>query len=150
RHLLPEPAPPGSVFRLNGAGAALLGLPEGLPVTAGPFDLPACAIGAGVREAGDGILTAGTTLACQVLTSDVGFDPDGEAAGMFLSTPYEGYYLRAMPAMVGTACIDWACGMLGVDLAEVSNLLTQSPPGARGVRALPFLSGSGERAPFVD
>lgn len=150
RHLLPEPAPPGSVFRLNGPGAALLGLPEGLPVTAGPFDLPACAIGAGVREAGDGILTAGTTLACQVLTTDVGFDPGDEAAGMFLSTPYEGHYLRAMPAMVGTACIDWACGMLGIDLAEVSTLLTQSPPGARGVRALPFLSGSGERAPFVD
>ena len=150
RELLAEPAPPGSVFKLNSTGAELLGLPAGLPVTAGPFDLPACAIGAGVRAPGDGILTAGTTLACQVLTTDVGYDPDGEAAGMFLSTPYADQYLRAMPAMVGTASIDWACELLGIDVSEMSNLLRQSPPGSNGVRALPFLSSSGERAPFVD
>lgn len=150
RGLLAEPAAPGEVFHLDPVGAELLGLPAGLPVTAGPFDLPACALGAGVREPGDGILTAGTTLACQVLTTDPEFARGGEPAGMFLSTPYEGYYLRAMPAMVGTAGIDWACGLLGIDVSEVSELLALSPPGARGVRALPFLSSSGERAPFVD
>lgn len=150
RGLLAEPAAPGEVFHLDAVGAELLGLPEGLPVTAGPFDLPACAIGAGVREPGDGILTAGTTLACQVLTTRPDFAADDEPAGMFLSTPYEGYYLRAMPAMVGTAGIDWACGLLGIDVSEVSELLALSPPGARGVHALPFLSSSGERAPFVD
>ncbi|WP_216213912.1 FGGY-family carbohydrate kinase [Amycolatopsis aidingensis] len=150
RGLLAEPAPPRTVFRLHAAGAELLGLPAGLPVTAGPFDLPACAIGAGVREPGDGILTAGTTLACQVLTGEAGFDPDGEPAGMFLCTPNEGEFLRAMPAMVGTASIDWACSLLGVDVEDVERLLGQSAPGAGGVRALPFLSTSGERAPFVD
>ncbi|RZQ60569.1 FGGY-family carbohydrate kinase [Amycolatopsis suaedae] len=150
RGLLAEPAPAGAVFRLNAAGAALLGLPEGLPVTAGPFDLPASAIGAGVREPGDGILTAGTTLACQVLTRDVSWDRDGEPAGMFLATPSPEDYLRAMPAMVGTAGIDWVCGLLGIRVEQIGELLTQSPPGANGVRALPFLSASGERAPFVD
>lgn len=149
RNLLAEPAT-GEVFHLDATGAELLGLPVGLPVTAGPFDLPSCAIGAGVREPGDGILTAGTTLACQVLTTDPEFDTTADPAGMFLSTPYDGYYLRAMPAMVGTACIDWACELLGIEVADVSELLSQSPPGARGVRALPFLSSSGERAPFVD
>ncbi|PXY31134.1 FGGY-family carbohydrate kinase [Prauserella muralis] len=150
RGLLAEPAPPKTVFRLGAAGAALLGLPEGLPVTAGPFDLPACAIGAGVREPGDGILTAGTTLACQVLTRDPTFDPEGEPAGMFLCTPNEADYLRAMPAMVGTAGLDWACRLLGIEVTDIGPLLAASAPGANGVRALPFLSSSGERAPFVD
>lgn len=77
------------MFRLDARGAELLGLPAGLPVTAGPFDLPASAIGAGVRRPGDGILTAGTTLACQVLTDSPVFDPEGEPAGMFLCTPEE-------------------------------------------------------------
>lgn len=150
RRLFAEPAPPKSVFRLDATGAELLGLPQGLPVTAGPFDLPACAIGAGVRKPGDGVLTAGTTLACQVLTDNATFDPGGEPAGMFLATPTEGEYLRAMPAMVGTASIDWACELLGIEVSELNTLLAQSPPGARGVAALPFLSSSGERAPFVD
>ncbi|KAA9149097.1 carbohydrate kinase [Amycolatopsis acidicola] len=150
RGLFAEPAKPKTVFHLNSAGAELLGLPSGLPVTAGPFDLPASAIGAGVREPGDGILTAGTTLACQVLTDSADFDPEGEAAGMFLSTPTVGEYLRAMPAMVGTASIDWVCALLGIEVPEIAGLLDSSPPGANGVRALPFLSASGERAPFVD
>ncbi|MEU3272784.1 FGGY-family carbohydrate kinase [Saccharomonospora sp. NPDC006951] len=150
RALFADPAPPKKVFRLGRSGAALLGLPEGLPVTGGPFDLPACAIGAGVRRPGDGILTAGTTLACQVLTTDAGYDPDGEPAGMFLCTPNEGEFLRGMPAMVGTAGIDWACKLLGIEVADVGPLLAASTPGAGGVTALPFLATSGERAPFVD
>ncbi|NIH78191.1 FGGY-family carbohydrate kinase [Amycolatopsis viridis] len=150
RGLLADPAPPKAVFSLNRRGAELLGLPEGLPVTAGPFDLPASAIGAGVRAPGDGILTAGTTLACQVLTDSAEFDGEGEPAGMFLSTPAPGEYLHAMPAMVGTAGIDWICRLLGIEVTGIGALLAQSPPGAAGVRALPFLSASGERAPFVD
>ncbi|WP_200834275.1 FGGY-family carbohydrate kinase [Amycolatopsis alkalitolerans] len=150
RGLLAEPAAPNAVFHLNACGADLLGLPAGLPVTAGPFDLPASAIGAGVRDPGDGILTAGTTLACQVLTDNAAFDAEGEPAGMFLSTPRAGEFLRAMPAMVGTASIDWACKLVGIEVEQVGGLLASSPPGANGVRALPFLSASGERAPFVD
>lgn len=150
RSLLAEPAAPGTVFRLAAPGASLLGLPEGLPVTGGPFDLPACAIGAGVREPGDGILTAGTTLACQVLTRETRFDPEGEPAGMFLCMPREDEFLRAMPAMVGTAGLEWACRLVGVDVEDIGPLLAESGPGARGVRALPYLSTSGERAPFVD
>lgn len=150
RGLLAEPARPKAVFHLNTHGAELLGLPKGLPVTAGPFDLPASAIGAGVREPGDGILTAGTTLACQVLTHSAEFDADGEPAGMFLSTPTIGEFLHAMPAMVGTASIDWVCKLLGIEVWQIGELLAESVPGANGVRALPFLSASGERAPFVD
>jgi erythritol kinase len=52
--------------------------------------------------------------------------------------------------MVGTACIDWALRMVRHDHGELGRLLVESPPGANGVTALPFLSPAGERAPFAD
>lgn len=150
RRLLAEPAPPGHVFELSRRGADQLGLPAGTPITAGPFDLPACAFGAGVTEPGDGTLVVGTTLGCEVLTDDPTIDPDGEPAGMWLATPHPAEYLRVMPAMVGTASIDWLMNLFGRRAWHVGELLDQSPPGANGVSALSFLSPSGERAPFVD
>ncbi|MEV5581070.1 FGGY-family carbohydrate kinase [Streptomyces parvus] len=148
--LLPTPAAPGTVLALHGHGAGLLGLPEGLPVVAGPYDLPACAIGSGVREVGDGVLILGTTLASQVLTDRVDLDPLAEPAGMWLCTPAPDRWLRAMPAMVGTAALEWVLTLVGATTADVDALLADSPPGARGVRAFPFLSEAGERAPFVE
>ncbi|GAA0518434.1 FGGY-family carbohydrate kinase [Saccharopolyspora thermophila] len=150
RRLLAEPAPPGKLFALDGGSAKALGLPAGLPVSAGPFDLPACAFGSGVSEVGDGALVIGTTLGCQVLRDDVAIDPDGEVAGMWLATPLADRYLRVMPAMVGTANLDWVLAMVGAGIDQLESLLAASRPGANGVSALSFLSGSGERAPFVD
>ncbi|WP_432586752.1 FGGY-family carbohydrate kinase [Streptomyces sp. HD1123-B1] len=148
--LLPEPAAPGALAPLHEEGARLLGLPAGLPVAAGPYDLPACAIGSGVRERGDGLLIVGTTLACQVLTDDARIDPAADPAGMWLCTPDPTRWLRAMPAMVGTAALEWALEFTGATTAGLDGILADSPPGARGVTALPFLSGAGERAPFVE
>ncbi|GAA2624428.1 FGGY family carbohydrate kinase [Streptomyces axinellae] len=149
RSLLAEPAPPGTLFGLLPKVAAELGLPAGLPVSAGPFDIPACGFGSGLSEAGQGNLIIGTTLACQVLSADPA-PPGDEAAGMVLATPYPDRYLKVMPAMIGTAGLDWLLKMLGVRIEELDALLAQSPYGAGGVTALPFLSTSGERAPFVD
>ncbi|WP_434587611.1 FGGY family carbohydrate kinase [Streptomyces sp. A5-4] len=149
-HLLPAPAEPGALLPLDAIGAGLLGLPEGLPLTAGPYDLPACAVGSGVREVGDGLLIVGTTLACQVLTDEVRGDPSAEPAGMWLCTPDPGRWLRSMPAMVGTAALEWVLTLTGTTTADLDQLLADSPPGAHGVTALPFLSDAGERAPFVD
>ncbi len=138
----------GQVYPLDAAGAALTGLPEGLPVHAGPFDLPACAIGAGVDRLGDGLITIGTTLACQVLVDKV--DTSGEAMGMTLCMPEEQRWLRAVPAMVGTASLDWVLALAGAKPGELERLLAESVPGARGVTALPFFAATGERAPFCD
>ncbi|QBI54049.1 FGGY-family carbohydrate kinase [Streptomonospora litoralis] len=150
RALLPEPAEPDRLFRLDGRGARLLDLPEGTPVTGGPFDLPACLLGSGLSEVGDGLLTVGTTLACQVVADRVPAEPSGEPAGMWLCTDRPDRFSRAMPAMVGTAGLDWLLELLGIGIGDVERLLEASPPGARGVSALPFLAESGERAPFVD
>lgn len=148
RLLSPVMPAPGQSFALNAAGAALTGLPEGIPVHAGPFDLVACAMGAGVREVGDGLIIIGTTLACEVLTDRV--DTTADPVGMTLCMPQEGRWMRAMPATVGTATLDWVLDMIGASHGEVDALLAESRPGANGAMALPFFSATGERAPFVD
>jgi xylulokinase/erythritol kinase len=120
----------------------------GTRVSAGPYDLPAAAIGAGVTEVGDALLTVGTTLACQVVTREL--PVDGEPAGLFLGTWTPGTWLRAMPAMVGTAALDRVLALVGLGTDQLAGLLADSPLGARGVTVLPYFSEAGERAPFVD
>jgi len=149
KHLLAPIQPaPGQVFPINEAGAALTGLAKGLPIHAGPFDLPACAMGAGIRHVGDGLIILGTTLACQMMVDEV--VTDTEPVGMTLCMPREGYWMRAMCAMVGTAALDWVLTLLNLSHDRLDALLTQSRRGANGVKALPFFSVTGERAPFVD
>ena len=148
RLLAPVMPAPSTAFALNAAGAALTGLPEGVPVHAGPFNLPACAIGAGVDRVGEGLIIIGTTLACEVLVDriDTGADP----MGMTLCMPTPGRWMRAVPAMVGTASLDWILDLVGARPDALESLLAESRPGARGVTALPYFSATGERAPFSD
>ncbi|MFF7975596.1 FGGY family carbohydrate kinase [Streptomyces sp. NPDC007905] len=124
------------------------GLPPGTRLANGPYDLPACALGAGVTAPGDGLLIVGTCLASLVATTEPALD--GEPAGLYISTDRPGHWLRAMPAMVGTAALDWVLTTTGVRHPEVDALLAATPPGAHGVRVLPYFAPSGERAPFVE
>ncbi|MER7898398.1 FGGY-family carbohydrate kinase [Streptomyces sp. NPDC096046] len=130
------------------AGARGEGLPPGTRIANGPYDLPACALGAGVTSPGDGLLIVGTCLASLVATT--GLDLTGEPAGLYISTDRPGHWLRAMPAMVGTAALDWVLSTTGVRHDEVDGLLAATPPGANGVGVLPYFAPSGERAPFVE
>lgn len=141
-----RPVPTGE---LTAEAAQLLRLPVGTPVASGPFDLPACAIGSGLRGHGDGHVIVGTTLACQVLV-DV-LDTDRDPTGMHLSMPTTpDLWLRALPAMVGTAAIDWVLSMVGARHDDVDGILAESRVGAGGVTCLPYFSPSGERAPFLE
>lgn len=148
-HLLapvdPWPSPPRE---LSTEGAALTGLPHGTPVHAGPFDLVATMIGAGMKRTGDGLIILGTTLGCAVLVDRV--RTDGEAAGMTICMPEPGRWARVMAAMVGTPVLEWALALVGAVPADLDPLLAASPPGANGATVLPLLSPAGERAPFLD
>ena len=148
RLLAPVMPAPGQAFAMHAAGAALTGLPEGVPVHAGPFDLVACPMGAGVTEVGDGLVIIGTTLACEVITDRI--DCAQDPVGMTLCMPHAGRWVRSMPATVGTATLDWVLEMIGATHDQVDGLLAASRPGANGVTALPYFSATGERAPFVD
>jgi erythritol kinase (D-erythritol 1-phosphate-forming) len=148
RDLLAPIVTPVPKATLSAEGASLLGLSEGLPVSSGPFDFPACAIGGGVREIGDALLIVGTTLGCLVHVDHL--ETGGEPAGFHVATGEPGRWLRAMPAMVGTASMDWMLTTLGLGVDAIDAALAASPPGAGGVEVLPYLATSGERAPFVD
>lgn len=131
------------------AGPAVGGsVAEGTPISCGPFDVPACAIGAGVTAPGDGLLIIGTTLAALAVTGDL--DLTGDPTGFHFTTSRQDRWLRGMPAMVGTAALDWVLATIAADHDELPALLGESPPGARGVRVLPYFAPSGERAPFVE
>jgi erythritol kinase (D-erythritol 1-phosphate-forming) len=148
-HLLaPIDPSPGPMRPLSKEGAELTGLPEGTPVHNGPFDLPATAMGAGVNELGSGLIILGTTLACEVLTDHV--DTSGEPGGQTLCALEPDRWMRAMPAMVGTAAMDLTLELIGSTHKDIEEFLAESPPGARGTSVLPFFSSSGERAPFVE
>ncbi|MFI7415206.1 FGGY family carbohydrate kinase [Streptomyces sp. NPDC049627] len=143
RRLLAPVSDPLATARTRGEG-----LPAGTPIADGPYDLPACALGAGVTSPGDGLLIVGTCLASLVATTDL--DLTGEPAGLYINTDRPGHWLRAMPAMVGTAALDWVLSTTGVQHDEVDGLLAETPAGANGVRVLPYFAPSGERAPFVE
>ncbi|MFJ7073325.1 FGGY family carbohydrate kinase [Streptomyces sp. NPDC098781] len=143
RGLLAPVSDPVATARARGEG-----LPAGTRIANGPYDLPACALGAGVTSPGDGLLIVGTCLAALVATTDL--DLTGEPAGLYISTDRPGHWLRAMPAMVGTAALDWVLSTTGIRHDEVDGLLAETPPGAHGVRVLPYFAPSGERAPFVE
>ncbi|MEJ3657518.1 FGGY-family carbohydrate kinase [Actinomycetes bacterium KLBMP 9759] len=148
RDLLAPISAPLPTAELTGDGAELLGLPAGTPVTSGPFDFPANAIGGGVRGIGDALLIVGTTLGCLVHVDHL--DTSGDPAGFAVATGEPDRWLRAMPAMVGTASLQWLLRTLGLEVDAVDAALGTSPAGANGVEVLPYLATSGERAPFVD
>lgn len=133
---------------LSAAGTGLTGLPEGTPVHAGPFDLVAMPLGAGLAAPGDALVILGTTLGCCVLADAP--PGDGPAVGMTLCVPGSTRCVRVMAATAGTPSLEWLLALLGAERGELDGLLAQSPAGARGVVALPLLSPAGERAPFVD
>lgn len=145
--LLPPVRTPVPFGRALG-GRSGTGLPAGTPVSSGPYDLPASALGAGITGPGDGLLIIGTTLACEVVAERV--VRDGDPVGFHLATDRADRYLRALPAMTGTVALDWVLGVTGSTHEQVSGMLDETPRGARGVAALPYLSPSGERVPFVD
>lgn len=148
RDLLAPIAGPLPIAPAHAQGAALLGLLPGATVCSGPFDFPACGRGGGVTEVGDALLIVGTTLGCLVRVDRL--ETGGEPAGFHVATGEPNSWLRAMPAMVGTASLEWVLKTLGLGVDAVDAALARSRPGAAGVEVLPYLAPSGERAPFVD
>ncbi|MCH0564130.1 FGGY-family carbohydrate kinase [Streptomyces sp. MUM 2J] len=139
----------GRVGELTGRAAEELGLPAGLPVVMAPYDVVSTAIGVGATAPGQACTILGTTLCTEVVRE--GLDTGGEPSGLTIAVGSPGRTLRAFPTLAGTEVIAWAVQTLGLGTpAELGELAVQSPPGARGLVFLPYLSPAGERAPFLD
>lgn len=137
------------VHPLGRPAAAQLGLPAGVPVVLAPYDIVATAVGSGAIDAGQATSVLGTTLSTEtVLTAP---DTGGEPSGLTLALGRPHRLLRAFPTLAGCGVIDWTVALLGLSgPAAVSELAAEAPPGAAGLRVLPYLSPAGERAPFLD
>lgn len=132
------------------------GIPAGTPVTAGVVDALAEAISVGVVDPGDLMLMYGSTAFMILVTEGAASHPDlWTTAGAL-----PGQYALAAGLATSGAATTWFRDQFAVELvaAEAAGgpdayevLATEaalSPPGARGLLALPYLSG--ERTPLHD
>lgn len=137
--------------RVHAAAAAETGIPEGTPVIVGTTDAPAEAVAAGVVSDGSLMAMYGSSgYFIRVGSSLITRDDLWAAPFVFEGT----YVLAAGTATIGTAT-RWEAALLNVTadqdditFGRLLDLAYQSPPGSRGVMALPHFSG--ERTPFQD
>lgn len=160
QYLLPPVRPPTQIGgRLREKVAEQMGLPPNIPVVTGPFDIVACSIGAGAIRDGEGYTILGSTCLNGMIMSRCFLEPRN--VGMTLCHRDPDKWLRVMAVMMGTPNLDWFLDHLGGKLhsdalkhkrsifQQMEEAVSKVPPGAGGVLYLPYLSPSGERAPFV-
>lgn len=149
RPLLPEiDTPTGSLWPLSEAGAALTGLPQGLPVHAGPFDAIATGLAAGLQGTGDAFIILGPqlTTGLQVERLELNGDPSGRTVCL----PRYDRWVRLLTSASGMTLLDWLLPLVGVTYTGLDAALSRTPAGSHGVSILPSFSDAGETAPFLD
>lgn len=134
---------------LSEQASSELGIASQIPVVMSPYDILATATGSGALEEGDAFVILGTTTCPGILVRSV--DLTGDAAGLNLLTGVSNSYLRALPTLTGTSALTWAMESLHYSsVEEIGQAASTAKPGAGGVILLPYFSGAGERAPFLD
>lgn len=113
----------------------------GRRVAPGCGDNAAAALGLGARP-GDAIISVGTSGTIFAVSTERTVDPSGTVAG-FASA--DGHYLPLVATLNAARVLDTFAALLGVDHAGLSELALAAPPGADGIRLLPYLEG--ERTP---
>jgi len=132
------------------------GLAQGTPVTAGTIDAAAEAISAGLSDVGDMMMMFGSSNSLIVRTDEL--IRTKEFWGLNWMAPGE-YAVVGGMATVGSLTRWFRDNFSPVELARqehggedayevLIHLLDQSPPGAKGLVALPYFQG--ERTPFED
>jgi len=142
--LLPEVEAPWALAGpLAADGAAQLGLTAGLPVAVGGHDGICANVGAGAGTPGACAITIGTHAVIRAVTTEL---PAG--AYRFYGLPPDRHVIGGNALMAGRAA-DWFLdSWLAADgddrsavFAALDREAERVPPGARGVRFLPFLAG---------
>lgn len=129
-------------------GSAATGLPEGIPVVAGAGDQAANAVGVGAVTPDTGALSLGTSGVVFVPTARPAVEPRGRVHAFCHAVPGMWHVMGVMLSAAGS--LRWyrdtvAPGLPFPDLTDEAALV---PPGAEGLRFLPYLTG--ERTPHAD
>jgi xylulokinase len=143
--LLPEVRPAGSLAgTLNAAGAALLGLPAGIPVSVGAAD-SACAAYAmvGLDER---IASVSFGSSAVIFAATPAPRLDGQAR--YLLTPHvqAGWYGREMDLLSSGTGYRWLSDLFGWDEGQIDRAAAEAPAGARGLFFAPYLGGGEQGA----
>jgi xylulokinase len=125
-----EPAEPAGTTATTGA---MLG--------PGTGDNAAAALGM-AAEAGDVVLSIGTSGVVSLVSATPTADPSGTVAGFADAT---GNFLPLVATLNAAQVLDAVARLLGVDHAELSRLALSAPAGAGGLVLVPYLEG--ERTP---
>jgi xylulokinase len=151
--LLPSAAISG---RLSREAGEALGLPAGLPVATGAGDTPCSALGAGVVDPGQLLLTISTGGQLAQPCAEVVVDPQGRihtfCSALEPGEGRSGWYQMGAMLCAGMA-LSWLRRQLypdpaAVSYAEMMTLAAQEQPGSGGLLFLPYLVG--ERTPHMD
>lgn len=130
------------IGELRDPAARALGLPPGIPVSAGGGDNMCAAIGAGAVREGPVVVSLGTSATAFGYRSAPAVDPLGEVSAFCDST---GGWLPLACTLNCTAVVDWARELLGPTAPDVDRALVESPVGACGLTFVPYMYG--ERTP---
>jgi xylulokinase len=140
---LPPIVPSLSVIgALRPEAAEALGLPAGIPVSAGGGDNMCAAIGVGAVVPGPVVMSLGTSGTAFGHAARPAVDPRLEVAAFCDST---GGWLPLACMLNCTIPLDWVRGLFGLEREAFDRLVTEVDPGASGLRFLPYLDG--ERTP---
>ncbi len=146
--LLPACMPCGEkAGPLRREAAALLGLPEGIPVAAGAMDQTAAALAAGAAEPGAVTETTGTALVMAACTEHPAFPRERRVTvyrhalpGRYLYLPIGNTAGMALRWFRDVCCPDLPAG--GAGYAALDREAAAVPLGCEGVTFLPFLAGA--------
>lgn len=117
-----------------------------VPVAAGGGDNAAGAVGVGVIEDGDALLSLGTSGVIFVATRD--FRPNPARAVHAFCHCLPGLWHQMSVHLSAASCVDWAAGNLGVDIPTFFTLAEHAGAATGPELFLPYLSG--ERTPHND
>lgn len=139
--------------RVSAAGAALFGLPQGVPVAGGGGDSVIQTIGSGVIAPGELQTTIGTAGVLATALDAPQNNPDGRLQ-VFCNVAPEKWHCMGVSLNAGGA-MGWyrstLCAGLGAAPPPFDAIVAEaaaSPAGARGLLFLPYLNG--ERCPHPD
>ena len=143
--LLPQLRPANSTAGpLHAAGAALLGLPEGIPVTMGAADSVCAAYAMAGLDPQIVSVSFGSSAVIMGASASLALDPTAR----YLVTPHviDAWYGREMDLLATGTGYRWVSDLFDWPDGELDHHAAQSVPGAGGLCFAPYLAGGEQGA----